>query len=319
MSWRVRLSWRPFSLRRESGLSYQVACSCGAKLSGERRPMHQILSCPKCECPVFVFPRSQWDQNPTSAIAVHKSAQHAFRARDWLLAVAAVLITLGILVLAYLWFFGDSSRSDRVLIQYAETNPNSALLARHARAEKLLAEGYFRLAVEELSSGEKLNLASLTTPERLRWDQTQKQAALLADLVAEPLEEILIHAAGTREPEWSAEFEKRYKGKSVVFDAEWQRGPDGGGKIRYPLLAGRDRARLAMEGLAVFKFIPGPGPERVLVGARLASIQLEPPGPAWVVRFQSDSGVLITNPGAARLFSPADDKELEKTLQRMTK
>ncbi|MBI3409646.1 MAG: hypothetical protein HY040_15000 [Planctomycetes bacterium] len=321
MPWRMRLPWRPSSSRHEPGLSYQVTCTCGTKLTGKRQASHLILSCPKCESPVFVFPRSPWGQPSSGALAAQptNATPGSFHARDWLMMVAAALVALGVLVLAYRWFVSPSSLLERKADRSAkELSPREALLARHARAEKLLADGSFRLAIEELSAGgEKVDLTPLSGSERPQWDQTQRQAALLADLIAEPLEDVLIHAAGTRELEWLVEFDKRYKDKSVIFDAEIQRGPKGGWQIRYPLMAGRDRARLAMDNLAVLKLVPGLGPERLLIGARLASIQLEPPGPTWVVRFQGESGVLLTNPGAARLFSPADDKELVKTLQRM--
>lgn len=69
--------------------------------------------------------------------------------------------------------------------------------------------------------------------------------------------------------------------------------------------------------LTILSRLPLERPYRVLFGARLASVGREAGG-RLVVRFQPDSGVLLTDPGAVRaclLGQPPDDA-LSEVLRR---
>jgi hypothetical protein len=132
----------------------------------------------------------------------------------------------------------------------------------------------------------------------------QREAALLADLVSEPIEDILRHAAGTTEREWLADFARRYQGKAVLFDTLLQRQVGGGLHVGY-FFPGPDPVRLEVADVDLLRRLVLNQPRRVLFGVRLASVRLEPPGPTWVVRFLPDSGVLLTDPKAAGLCCPA--------------
>jgi hypothetical protein len=138
----------------------------------------------------------------------------------------------------------------------------------------------------------------LASGPRQEWRQLRRQAALLADLLAEPLEDVLRHAAGSKDDEWRAEFEARYRGRAVVLDVSVQRLGDGAYRHNYCLLMPHDTARLDLGDLALLRRLPLDQPRRLVLGARLASVSREPPG-GWVVRFAPSSGVLLTDPGAA--------------------
>jgi len=183
----------------------------------------------------------------------------------------------------------------------------------------LLSEGHFRLAQQQLDSSPG-DWTKLAPAARLAWRQTLRQAALLADLSPEPLEEILRHAALKKPDEWLAEFTRRYQDKAIVFDAEFRRLPGASWTADYQLGDGPDRPRLIFDNLQVLSRLPGGEGQRLLLGVRLAAVRLEPPGPQWVIRFHADNGVLLTDRGAVGLLSPAlSGPEVDELLHRQAK
>ena len=66
--------------------------------------------------------------------------------------------------------------------------------------------------------------------------------------------------------------------------------------------------RLALEDLAVLHDLPLDDRPRLIFGARLAGCEREPGG-GWVVHFERDSGVLVTDHDAvvAALTQPPDE------------
>src|SRR5207253_4221210 len=131
----------------------------------------------------------------------------------------------------------------------------------------------------------------------------QREASLLAELCTEPIEDILRHAAGVSAQEWQAIFPLRYQGNAFLFDVRLQRLPGGRVKADY-VFPGRDPVRLEWGELDVLRKLDLDQPTRLILGVRLAHVGLEPPGPAWVVHFQPQSGVLLTDARAAALCCP---------------
>src|SRR5439155_4356449 len=118
--------------------------------------------------------------------------------------------------------------------------------------------------------------------------QLRMEASLLADLLAEPLEEILRHAADVREAEWLADFRHRYQDKAIIFEGEVRRGSHGKAVLAYYLPGD---ARLVIDDLNLFRTLSLEQPKAWIFGARLASVRLEAPGPRWIVRLAPESGV----------------------------
>ena len=139
--------------------------------------------------------------------------------------------------------------------------------------------------------------------QRQAWTQLQRQAAVLADLLAEPLEDVVRHASGVKEAEWDAEFRQRYQGRAVVFDVVVQRLAEGGYRHNYCLVSAQDDVRLELGDLALLHRLALDQPQRLVFGARLAGVKREAPG-GWVVRLAADSGVFLTDPGAAAACCP---------------
>jgi hypothetical protein len=84
----------------------------------------------------------------------------------------------------------------------------------------------------------------------------------------------------------------------VVLDLVVQRTAEGGYRHNYSLVLPHDDSRLELGDLTLLRRLPLDEPQRLVFGARLAGVGREAPG-GWVVRLEADSGVLLTDPGAA--------------------
>jgi hypothetical protein len=188
--------------------------------------------------------------------------------------------------------------------------------------QQALAAGNYQLAVDEFEAAIGIldrNPPSLNSIERRNLLHLHRQATLLADSLSQSLQEILRDAAGVSAREWQAVFVRRYHGKSVVFLGEVRREAPGQFQfLDYHVFVGMEKARLELKDLKLLHQLPWPDSQRLLFGARLASTRREDGG-AWVVRFMPDSGVLLTDPGAATAccLQPMDD-ELRAILKRQT-
>jgi hypothetical protein len=210
------------------------------------------------------------------------------------------------------------SRSNRSAVTEQQAVPDIA--ARIAAGQRALAEGNFRLALKELNTAIELRDQRpdlLPREEYRRLRQLQRQSDLLAHLLSQSLQEILQQGTHLRdEEEWREKFND-YRGRTVVFEDVIRR--DGAGRpglATYVVRAGDVEARVALEDLDLFKQLPLDLPQRWLFGARLASCQREEGG-TWVIRFDPDSGVLLTERDAAGACCPAArEPELLDVLKR---
>jgi hypothetical protein len=312
---RVRRWWRP-GARRPAAVPYEVACACGQVARGTRQAHHQVVRCGTCRQPVFVLPASplpHWStaDMPAPSSVVPSVAARRSPQRFWLWPLVAGTATLAVAagcILSLLW--------------YIKPHPQSAAPGRVedvdalvTASQKDLAAGKFRLAKDQLQRAVGL-LGQQPGPRAREVSQLHRQAALLADLLTEPLGGILQSAATQHEEEWEAQFARDYLMRSVVFDADVSR--DGAGQLRldFHVQAGAEPARIDVNDLKLLAKLPRDRPPRLLFGARLAHIAREAPG-VWVVRFDPDSGVLFTDPGAVGAACPGPtDEELAALLRR---
>jgi hypothetical protein len=175
-----------------------------------------------------------------------------------------------------------------------------------AQARQHLAAGSFRLAADQLAHLHRSwqRQPTLVSPrEGQTLVQLLREVGALADLSSESLEEILDHAAGVPEAEWLAEFSHRYQGKAILFDLEVRSVGNNHFDHPYHLWARGQPAALDLDDLRLLATLPLQTP-RTLFLARLASVRREAQR-GWVIRLQADSGVLLTDAGAARICSPA--------------
>jgi hypothetical protein len=189
-----------------------------------------------------------------------------------------------------------------------------------ADGQQALAEGKFRLALRELNGAVALRDKEpglLTSAQHRRLNQLQRQGDLLARLCPRSLEEILHQASLVRDPEeWQAQFND-YRGKTILFDDLVGRDALGRPVLQFYVVHVHDEtARVALEDLELLQHLALDPPVRMLFGARLARCGREKDG-AWVVRFEPDSAVLLTDAGAAEACCPAPlDAGLHEVLRR---
>jgi hypothetical protein len=312
---------------------YEVACSCGHVLSGSRQARAQVVPCGTCRRRVFVLALSPLPpplprgasisglrgsgrpelMEEARALLVKPSkapaAKPARRYWGWpLLAagltLAAVAVAIGLLI----GFLQPRPPT-------AGTSPGGPDVAGLIEeGEKALATGNLKQALEKFNRAraELDRHPDLVPAAKARlFKQEYAQASLLKNLLDVSLEDLLQKAATKQDEEvWHEEFAERYRGKGVVFDAEVRRERDGF-QLDYVVRAGTEPARIDLSDLRLLPALPANRSPRLLFGARLASIAREVGG--WVVRFEPDSGVLLTDAGLvkATVPPPIDDELLD--------
>ncbi len=282
---------------------YEVVCGCGRSVRGERERRHQVVPCPGCGRALFVLPRSPWPAEDAPAVAGRASSWR------WPIvagrASAAAIVAGFLIALPYL----ARGRGESGARQTEPTLTGGAILAREAEGKKALGEGNFDLALRELDAavGLRDQQPNLLSPEQhRRLNQLQREADLLDRLSPVLLEDVCRQAAAARDADnWKGRFDKSYRGKTILFDAEVGLQAGRPAFLFYTVEVGKDEtARVALEDLALLRDLPLVPPQRLLFGARLASCSREARG-AWVIRFQPDSTVLLTDEGAATICCPA--------------
>src|SRR5262245_6132375 len=293
-------------------VSYEVACACGEQCRGQRTPRHQVVHCPACNAPVFILPSSPLPPVGTSGASRSTTALHR-HIKPWIWPVAGATVTLVAVIVGFVVLVrGLANRSD------TPRHESLDIRGRIAAGKRSLAGGTYHEAAEHFEAARLLhekNPQAVSAAERRELSNLRRQASLLAALLSESLEEVLGHAAGVPEMEWETRFDAHYKGSAVVFDGAVSRDAPGQCHLNYRLFVRDEPVRLVVGELKLLRSLPLADPRRLLFGARLASIRREK-GAAWVVRFDPDSGVLLTDRGAASAccFQPID-AELEAVLR----
>jgi hypothetical protein len=311
--------WRPSPSGQSAVVPFEVACACGQAVRGARKRRHQVLPCPRCGGAVFVLPRSPWPPVADTA-AAPASAPAAAARSPWLMPAVAGAVCLAVLLVLFLLALPLLSRHPPQG-QSEELSPAQRLAAATDAGQRALADGNYRLALREFNAAVDLrdrHPGLLAPAEARRLTQWQRQSDLLARLLSRSLQEIVQEAALLRDPdEWQAKFTDDYRGRSVVFDDVVRR--DAGGRpalSTYAVVVNKETVRLALEDVQLLQTLPLQPPARLLFGARLAGCAREEGG-GWVIHFEADSGVLLTDPGAAASCSPAPlGRELEEVLRR---
>jgi hypothetical protein len=297
----------------ESVASYEAACSCGRPLRGQRQPTAQIIACPACGRKRFILPQSPW----LAPAAAAKTGQAAYA---YLIRLLIVIVLGGAAAMALIFFLARPYLR-RPAATDAATEPVHpyALLVD---GESQLRDGNVFRALKQLSLAldrHRLHPEALSRQEFHRLDQLWRQTDLLAHLLDQPLEEIVLKAKQHRsDKEWDEKFQN-YRGRTIVFDDVLRlEAPDRPVLASYVVSAGDIEARVALEDLTLLRQLPLDPPRRWLFGARLASCRLEQGG-VWVFRFDPDSAVLLSDRIAAALCCPPPlDEKLLEVLERQS-
>jgi hypothetical protein len=274
-----------------------------------RQARHQVLTCAGCGQQVFILPFSPYPAvsqgNPPAPSPASAPRTRSPWRRPLLAALLTLVTTAGILTVLLPY-----------LLRLAYPSPEPPTLADDMQTgQRALAQGKFQLAARTLKAAWDRHAEhpdSLPRAQRHQLAQLYRQADLLSDLLSESLEEILRHAADLMaDPdEWQREFAKRYRGKSVVFDAEVRPDPIRQFQLDYTVFLDDRPAVLDLADVQLLHLLPLDKPQRLLFGLRLARVDLQPGG-IWAIHFEPDSGVLLTDAdtAAACCLQPAEDFE----------
>jgi hypothetical protein len=235
--------------------------------------------------------------------------------------IIAAGLTLALLAATFLALLPFLARP----LNLAATSPRPTgeqLSERFEAGRHALAEGNFHVAARELTAAVELRDRQpdfLTAKQSRDLNQLQRQADLLARIHNLPLQDILKEAVGTpRDEEWQEHFEATHKGRTVLFDDVVRRDPATGWLVPacFEVRAGSEKAVIALDDLRILRALPLDPPPRLIFGGRLRSMAREAGG-AWVIRFEPESGVLLTDPDAAAACWPVPpDRDVLRTLQR---
>lgn len=296
----------------EAPVPYEILCPCGKPLRGQRRNTQQIVACSNCGRKHFVFANSPWLAPPAAALRGHATLLKL--SHVLLVIVLGGALAMGLIFLLVRPYLRHPNRT---------TDPSAELSDSHtllAAGERQLRQGNVFLAVKELNSALELydrHPNAVSREEHYRLVQLWRQADLLANLLDQPLEEIVLQAMQHRsDEEWRAKFE-HYCGRTIVFDDVLRRDVQDRPILgSYVVRAGGIEARVALEDLTLLQQMPLEPPRRWLFGARLSDCRREEGG-VWVFRFEPDSAVLLSDPIVASICCPPPlDDELIAVLKR---
>lgn len=293
-------------------VSYDVSCVCGRPLRGNRQSTRQIVSCPNCGRKRLILPISPWIA-PAAAAATRQTS--GVRLKHLLLMI--VLGGAGAMILIFLLIRPYLHRPE-AMKNASSASPDCRTLL--AEGERQLRQGNVFLAAKELSAALEQrdhHPHSLNREEHHHLEQLWRQTDLLSRLLDRPLEEIVQLAMQHRDDgEWQAKFE-HYRGRAVLFDDVLRRDMQNRPVLgSYVVHSGGIEARVALEDLTLLQQLPLDPPQRWLFGARLADCRREEGG-VWVLRFEPDSAVLLSDAGAASVCCPPPlDEKLLDVLKR---
>jgi DNA-directed RNA polymerase subunit RPC12/RpoP len=291
-------------------------------VTGERPARYREVRCPGCGQKVFILPRSPFDLASAAHLPLpaRRSVRRS-RAIVWRLTALGILGSLAGMTTLFFVLRPHLTRQRSATV--AESfSPGREVRKRLTVGRRALEEGHFRVAHRELSAAlQQADMdGDLAAEERQQLARLHRQSDLLAHLLQVSLQEIVQHGTRVRdEQEWEAQFGD-YRGRAVLFDdmVRWDgRQPE----LRfYEVRVEGKKVRLALEDLALMRQLRDRGrldlPQRLLFGARLADCGREEGG-GWVIRFEPDSGVLLTDEEAAAGCCPAPlGDDLREVLAR---
>src|SRR5947209_7452275 len=189
---------------------YHLDCPCGSAVEGERQPHGQVVHCLKCGRAIQVFPASPLpfvQQAPPSERPPEPPALGR-RIHFWLVPGLAAAATLALVVGLTVWLIGHHDEAPAAA-NLTEEQAREQFSLSLAAARRSAGEGAYHTASRQLEEalrlGERFPQLSPSSAAKLRGEL--RQTKLLADLVAESLQEIVRHAIGLSDAEWKTAFD----------------------------------------------------------------------------------------------------------------
>ena len=135
--------------------------------------------------------------------------------------------------------------------------------------------------------------------------QGAKEAAIIAKLIHEGLEDLLDDASQSEPPDWRDRFQKLYQGQTVIIQAQVATIPDGRGEGNYSLdyrilptgEGGKPKTEgvIDLKGFRLLDILKPKVGDTLTFGAKVSSFQFDLEKNRWVVDFEPDSGVTMTH------------------------
>ncbi|MFO0945371.1 MAG: hypothetical protein U1D30_05400 [Planctomycetota bacterium] len=307
---------RPFSTR----------CLCGEVVEGFRQPECQILTCPACRASLIIFPQSPL---PEPDVPVKKGRARAREKSDpslknapraverpaalprkplreiirekagrWRAALSGprtILAVVVVLVLVTGWWQWRARELRRLREQL---DPSGR------RGLQALANGDLETAWEELSlSVHAMDRLQETFPGGASYRQAYSELAIARDLLDESLEFEL--TGGTKSPEAVS---RKIRDRAFVLDAEVEPGENGAWVVHAAVFMDETPVPFDAHDFRLFGQIGIHRRTRLIFGARLEGVSKDSSG-RWSVRWQPDSGVLITEPALLDRLGLSRDPE----------
>lgn len=288
--------------------AFELACECGASIRGQREKHPQVAACPACGTKRFILPRSPLPEVVVSLDLPDARASRRVAARVWFAAIAAILL-LAILGISA-WLLNRTVKPGSLEPQLSDEEQ----LARNLSAGKAaMAEGAWHQAAREFKNALRFS-DRMSTADRKRLNQQQRQAAILADLLSDSPAEIARQSLGLPEREWREIFHDRYAGRSLILDDTVHR--DASGQYHQDLkitLQNLDM-KYDLASVKLLQSLPLQHPQRLLIGVRLTAVRKGAAG--WTIELDPDGGVLMTDEEMLAGLSVPIDSALREVLKR---
>jgi len=184
------------------------------------------------------------------------------------------------------------------------------------QANAAIEMGNFAMAYENLSK-----LAALQKRSNSQWfdtcelDHRRKEIGIYADLLEQPVEELILLAIDLPEEEWLQQCKKRYRGRSLVLDTTVRCNAGGTFSHDYPLSVAGQMGTFRLDNAPFLQNLREGQTQRVIFGARLDKIHREKSG-QWIVEFVPESFLLMTDEGALRFCCPDLDAGAVELLKQ---
>lgn len=133
--------------------------------------------------------------------------------------------------------------------------------------------------------------------------QGAAEVAVHTQLCPDTLEYLLDQAVRSDAKEWATQFDRLYKGRSVIIDARVTSAREGSGRyeIDYQVLRPGEggkpssRARIGLKGFTLLETLKPKVGDRLVFGARLASFAFDVNAGEWLVGLEPESGVTMVH------------------------
>ncbi len=299
-------------------IPFELVCTCGQALRGERQMRYQLVRCSACGAERFVLPRSRLPAVLTTADTLAPASRSRWLFWTWPLTAAGAALMLAALAI---FFLIRHTGPDRAASSTKEPSDEERLQTHLTAGRSALAEGAFHRASTELAEalalGDRMT-GRWKTAERRQVAQQQRQAALLTDLLSDSLADIVRQSIGMPADEWQEAFRLRYANRSVLLDTTIHRELGGQIQSSHRIRVGDLDVKLDLRRLKLleqlFEVVPSPQPQRILLGMRLSGLRHDNSG--WLIVPEANSGVLITDRDVIAGLSLPNASEYEEVLRR---